>query len=171
MLRNSINLASLIWRNIMVLNKSAVKKLFNEENIQVNVLALHYIDEWALGAIKEMVENARAKGIRRVKPNTIDEVCPVLVWEPPGLIDKARDTIDIVEVISRYVDLTKRGRNFFGLCPFHDEKTPSFSVAPDKGIYHCFGCGNGGSVINFLMEIQNMNSLEVVAQLKEQLSD
>jgi len=67
----------------MVLNKSAVKKLFNEENIQVNVLALHYIDEWALGAIKEMVENARAKGIRRVKPNTINEVCPALVWEPP----------------------------------------------------------------------------------------
>ena len=84
MLRNSINLASLIWRNIMVLNKSAVKKLFNEENIQVNVLALHYIDEWALGAIKEMVENARAKGVRRVKPQTINGVCPVLVWEPPA---------------------------------------------------------------------------------------
>ena len=67
----------------MVLNKSAVKKLFNEENIQVNVLALHYIDEWALGAVREMVENARVKGVRRVKPQTIEGICPALIRELP----------------------------------------------------------------------------------------
>ena len=67
----------------MVLNKSAVKKLFNEENIQVNVLALHYIDEWALGAVREMVENARVKGVRRVKPQTIEGIFPALIWELP----------------------------------------------------------------------------------------
>jgi len=68
----------------MVLNKSAVKKLFNEENIQVNVLALHYIDEWALGAVREMVENARVKGVRRVKPQTIEGIFPALIWELPA---------------------------------------------------------------------------------------
>jgi|TARA_R110000787_G_scaffold128675_1_gene240441 hypothetical protein len=83
MLRKGINFVLLIWRFIMVLNKSAVKKLFNEENIQVNVLALHYIDEWALGAVREMVENARVKGVRRVKPQTIEGICPALIWELP----------------------------------------------------------------------------------------
>ncbi len=71
---------------------------------------------------------------------------------PQETIDRIRDSADIVDVVSRHVDLKKRGRNFFGLCPFHTEKTPSFSVAPDKGIYHCFGCGNGGNAVNFIME-------------------
>tara|TARA_R100001244_G_scaffold19863_1_gene20648 strand:+ start:247 stop:507 length:261 start_codon:yes stop_codon:yes gene_type:complete len=84
MLRKGINFVLLIWRFIMVLNKSAVKKLFNEENIQVNVLALHYIDEWALGAVREMVENARVKGVRRVKPQTIEGIFPALIWELPA---------------------------------------------------------------------------------------
>jgi DNA primase len=67
------------------------------------------------------------------------------------------------------VDLTKRGRNFFGLCPFHNEKTPSFSVAPEKGIYHCFGCGNGGNAVNFIMEIEKISFVEAVVQLGHQL--
>ena len=88
---------------------------------------------------------------------------------PQDTIDRIRDTADIVEVVSRHVDLTKRGRNFFGLCPFHNEKTPSFSVAPDKGIYHCFGCGNGGNAVNFIMEIEKISFVEAVVQLGHQL--
>ena len=88
---------------------------------------------------------------------------------PQDTIDRIRDTADIVDVVSRHVDLTKRGRNFFGLCPFHNEKTPSFSVAPDKGIYHCFGCGNGGSAINFIMEIEKISFVDSVTQLGKQL--
>ena len=71
--------------------------------------------------------------------------------------------------LSHHVDLKKRGRNFFGLCPFHNEKTPSFSVAPDKGIYHCFGCGNGGNAINFIMEYEKINFVEALQQLGNQL--
>ena len=73
---------------------------------------------------------------------------------------------DIVDVVGSYVQLTKRsGSNLFGLCPFHSEKTPSFSVAPDKQIYHCFGCGKGGSVIGFIMEIENLSFPDAVAFL------
>ncbi len=82
-----------------------------------------------------------------------------------AVIDRVRDTADIVEVVSQYVDLKKRGRNYFGLCPFHHEKTPSFSVAPDKNIYHCFGCGAGGSAINFLMEYEKITFVEAVKKL------
>ena len=70
---------------------------------------------------------------------------------------------DIVDVVSSYVNLSKRsGSNLFGLCPFHSEKTPSFSVAPDKQIYHCFGCGKGGGVISFIMEVENLSFPEAV---------
>ena len=73
---------------------------------------------------------------------------------------------DIVDVVSGYVQLTKRsGSNLFGLCPFHSEKTPSFSVSPDKPIYHCFGCGKGGSVIGFIMEIENLSFPDAVGFL------
>ena len=69
---------------------------------------------------------------------------------------------DITDVVSSYVTLTRKGGNLFGLCPFHNEKTPSFSVAPDKQIYHCFGCKKGGGVINFIMEIENLTFPEAV---------
>ena len=72
---------------------------------------------------------------------------------------------DIVDVVSSYVALTRKGSNLFGLCPFHNEKTPSFSVAPDKQIYHCFGCKKGGGVINFIMEIEGLSFPEAVAFL------
>jgi len=68
-----------------------------------------------------------------------------------------RNNVDIVEVVSRYVSLKKVGRNYFGLCPFHSEKTPSFSVNPGKGIFKCFGCGEGGDVIKFLSKIENVS--------------
>ena len=70
---------------------------------------------------------------------------------------------DIVDVVSGYVRLSKKsGSNIFGLCPFHSEKTPSFSVSPDKQMYHCFGCGKGGGVINFIMEIENLGFRDAV---------
>jgi len=88
---------------------------------------------------------------------------------PQDIIDRIRDTADIVDVVSHHVDLKKRGKNFFGLCPFHNEKTPSFSVAPEKGIYHCFGCGNGGNAVNFIMEIEKISFVETIEQLGNQL--
>lgn len=74
---------------------------------------------------------------------------------------------DIVDVVSRYVSLKRKGRNYFGLCPFHNEKSPSFSVSPDKQIFHCFGCGVGGDVINFVKNIENITFLEAVKDLAE----
>jgi len=84
---------------------------------------------------------------------------------PQETINRINDTADIVDVVSKYVDLKKRGRNFFGLCPFHNEKTPSFSVAPDKGIYHCFGCGNGGNAVNFIMEYEKISFVDAIQEL------
>ena len=82
---------------------------------------------------------------------------------PETFLTELTERSDIVEVVSSYVRLTKRsGSNLFGLCPFHSEKTPSFSVSPDKQIYHCFGCGKGGGVINFIMEIENLSFPEAV---------
>lgn len=82
------------------------------------------------------------------------------------VIDEVRRNSDIVEVISQYVNLKKSGRTFFGLCPFHGEKSPSFAVSPDKQIFHCFGCNVGGNVFHFLSKIENISfreSLEMLA--------
>ena len=82
---------------------------------------------------------------------------------PENFISELVERNDIVSVVSDYVRLTKRsGSNMFGLCPFHSEKTPSFSVSPDKQFYHCFGCGKGGGVINFIMDIENLSYPEAV---------
>ena len=83
------------------------------------------------------------------------------------LIDDIKNSNDIVDIISQYVILKRSGRNFFGVCPFHREKTPSFSVSPDKQIFHCFGCGVGGNVIHFISKIENVDfkeSLEILAE-------
>ena len=99
---------------------------------------------------------------------------------PESFLQELAERNDIVDVVGSYVRLTKKsGSNLFGLCPFHSEKTPSFSVSPDKQIYHCFGCGKGGSVISFIMEIENLSFPEAVAflanragmQLPEQADD
>ena len=81
------------------------------------------------------------------------------------LIDEIRNKNDIVDVISQYVILKRSGRNFFGLCPFHKEKSPSFSVSPDKQIFHCFGCGVGGNVFHFIQKIENISFLEALESL------
>ena len=83
------------------------------------------------------------------------------------IIDEVRQTNDIVDVISQYVRLKRSGRNYFGLCPFHNEKSPSFSVSPEKQIFHCFGCGVGGNVFTFLTKIEGINFVEAVQQLAE----
>ena len=82
-------------------------------------------------------------------------------------IEEVKQSNDIVEVISQYVHLKRSGRNFFGLCPFHNEKSPSFSVSPDKQIFHCFGCGVGGNVISFIGKIEGVGfkeSIEILAE-------
>ena len=90
---------------------------------------------------------------------------------PSQFLDELIARNDIVDVVSDYVALTKRsGSNMFGLCPFHSEKTPSFSVSPSKQIYHCFGCGKGGSVINFIMEIENLSFPDAVAFLARRVN-
>ena len=81
------------------------------------------------------------------------------------LIEEVKNSNDIVDVISQYVNLKRSGRNFFGLCPFHKEKSPSFSVSPDKQIFHCFGCGAGGNVIHFISKIENADFKEAIGIL------
>ena len=83
------------------------------------------------------------------------------------VINDVRQSNDIVNVISQYVHLKRSGRNFFGLCPFHNEKSPSFSVSPDKQIFHCFGCGVGGNVFSFITQIEGINFVEAVQMLAE----
>lgn len=83
------------------------------------------------------------------------------------IIEEVRQSNDIIDVISQYVRLKRSGRNYFGLCPFHNEKSPSFSVSPDKQIFHCFGCGVGGNVFTFLMKIEGINFIEAVQMLAE----
>ena len=84
---------------------------------------------------------------------------------PQRFLDEVASRSDIVDVVSSYVTLTKKGGNYFGLCPFHNEKTGSFSVSADKQIYHCFGCKHGGGVINFIMEIENLSFPDAVRLL------
>lgn len=84
---------------------------------------------------------------------------------PEHIVENVRQVADIHDVISDYVNLKKRGRNFFGLCPFHNEKTPSFSINMDKQIYKCFGCGKGGGTINFIMDIERLDFVDAIKYL------
>ncbi len=86
------------------------------------------------------------------------------------LLEEVRSRNDIVDIISQYVTLKRKGRNFFGLCPFHNEKSPSFSVSPDKQIFKCFGCGKGGNVFHFLMNAENISFVEAVQILAERVN-
>lgn len=89
------------------------------------------------------------------------------MYYPDELIEEIRTKNDIVDVISGYVRLQRKGSNYFGLCPFHNEKSPSFSVSGPKQMYYCFGCGAGGNVITFLMEYENFTFQEAVKALAE----
>jgi len=84
------------------------------------------------------------------------------------LIEQVKAAVDIVEVVGRRVELRPTGKNYVGLCPFHSEKTPSFTVSPEKQFFHCFGCQKGGNVINFVMETENLSFPEAVTKLAEE---
>ena len=86
---------------------------------------------------------------------------------PAGIVEQIKQRADILDVVSDVVQLKQRGRNYFGLCPFHDEKTPSFSVNPAKGIFHCFGCGKGGNAVTFIMEYENIEYVEALRRLAD----
>ena len=88
-------------------------------------------------------------------------------YEDEAVRERIRDATDIVDLVSEHVQLVKKGRNFSGLCPFHDEKTPSFSVNPDRQFYHCFGCGAGGDVFKFVQEIDRVTFVEALKFLAE----
>ena len=89
---------------------------------------------------------------------------------PQSFLDDLIARNDIVDVVGSYVALQQKGSNLFGLCPFHNEKTPSFSVSPSKQIYHCFGCKKGGGVINFIMEIENLSYMDAVRFLAKRVN-
>ena len=83
------------------------------------------------------------------------------------VIEEVREKNDIVDVISQYVSLKKKGSSYFGLCPFHNEKSPSFSVSREKQMYYCFGCGQGGNVYTFLMEYNRLSFVEALKELAQ----
>ena len=88
-------------------------------------------------------------------------------YYPEEIIEEVRSRNDIVDIISGYIKLKKSGNSYFGLCPFHGEKTPSFHVIPDRQMYHCFGCGVSGNVYTFVMEYENYTFREAVEMLAE----
>nr|WP_148251757.1 DNA primase [Staphylococcus aureus] len=87
-----------------------------------------------------------------------------------SIINEIKDKTDILDLVSEYVQLEKRGRNYIGLCPFHDEKTPSFTVSEDKQICHCFGCKKGGNVFQFTQEIKDISFVEAVKELGDRVN-
>ncbi len=89
------------------------------------------------------------------------------MYYPEELVEEIRSKNDIVDVISSYVRLQKKGSSYFGLCPFHNEKSPSFSVSRQKQMYYCFGCGAGGNVFTFLMEYENYSFVEALKYLAD----
>ncbi len=89
------------------------------------------------------------------------------MFYPQNVIEDVRNSVDIVDVVSSYVSITQSGSNFFGLCPFHSEKTPSFSVSRNKQIFHCFGCGASGNVFTFMMQIDKLDFVESVQAIAE----
>ena len=82
-------------------------------------------------------------------------------------IEELKSQVNIVKVVGKYVDLKQKGRDFWGCCPFHSDKTPSFKVSEEKQLYHCFGCQAGGDVLTFLREIEDLSFCEAVEALEE----
>src|SRR6476469_881762 len=82
-------------------------------------------------------------------------------------LQQIREATNIVDIVAEHVRLRKRGKNWLGLCPFHNEKTPSFNVLESKGIFKCFGCGKGGDVFSFVMELEGLNFVEAIKKLAQ----
>jgi DNA primase len=91
-------------------------------------------------------------------------------YYPDTVIEEIIEKNDIVDVVSDYVKINRKGKDYFGLCPFHNEKTPSFSVVPSKQIYYCFGCGKGGNVLNFISSIENVEYIDAIKMMAERAS-
>ncbi|MBN2882109.1 MAG: DNA primase, partial [Clostridia bacterium] len=91
-------------------------------------------------------------------------------YYPDTVIEEIIEKNDIVDVVSDYVKINRKGKDYFGLCPFHNEKTPSFSVVPAKQIYYCFGCGKGGNVLNFISSIENIEYIDAIKMMAERAS-
>lgn len=89
------------------------------------------------------------------------------MYYPDDIVEEVRQKNDIVDVISSYVKIQKKGASYFGLCPFHNEKSPSFSVSGSKQMYYCFGCGAGGNVISFIMQYENYTFQEALKFLAD----
>lgn len=117
--------------------------------------------------------NKKLEGIREILSNNIlwvnkkGEVMAGYTRYSDELIDEIKSRNDIVDVVSQYVVLKRQGRNYFGLCPFHNEKSPSFAVSPDRQFFHCFGCGVGGNVFHFIMKVENVSFVEAVQILAQ----
>src|SRR5580693_10016951 len=84
---------------------------------------------------------------------------------PPGFLDELRSRVSLADLVGKRVRLVRKGREFGGLCPFHNEKTPSFYVVEDKGFFHCFGCGAHGDAVGFVMRSENLDFIEAVERL------
>ena len=89
------------------------------------------------------------------------------MYYPEEIVEEVRMKNDVVDIISGYVRLQKKGANYFGLCPFHSENSPSFSVTPSKQMYYCFGCGAGGNVFTVVMNYENYTYVEAINTLAE----
>ena len=113
----------------------------------------------------------RARRVRLAWLSLLTTGAPHLGRIPQHFIDELIARADIVEIIGGRVQLKKSGREYRACCPFHNEKTPSFWVSPDKQFYHCFGCGAHGTVIGFLMQYEKMEFLEAVADLAQRAGD
>ena len=89
------------------------------------------------------------------------------MYIPDDLVEEIRSRNDIVDIVSSRIKLQKKGSSYFGLCPFHNEKSPSFSVSPNKQMFYCFGCGEGGNVFSFLMKYDNLTFSEALKELAD----
>lgn len=122
-----------------------------------------------LSCVSSLSKNKR-RIIRTLVEININEVNEVVrLRYPREVIEEISSGNDILDVVSAYVPLKQKGSNYFGLCPFHNEKSPSFSVTPDKQIFHCFGCGVGGNVISFIMQIENLDFLGAITFLADRI--
>ena len=134
--------------------------------IPSGALHLHYNDSIAAGRRPGHVFQKTSKRPPAFCPagRAIRTVSRVI---PQSFIQDLLNRVDIVDVVGKYVQLKKGGANFMGLCPFHNEKSPSFTVSPTKQFYHCFGCGAHGSAIGFLMEFSGQSYVEAIKDLAQ----
>jgi len=137
---------------IKYLNRKDIKKAKFDWEIFIKPLIKEY--EKKIREYTFLIKRISIYDRRKTKDKSID-------------ISSLLDNIDIVEVISGYAGLNKRGKQYLGICPLHNEKTPSFSVNREKGLWHCFGCKEGGNVISFLMKIEGKSFKEVINNLNE----